>query len=84
MRIVAIFWTVALSAQVAQPLQFEVTSVRLISDPPGFCNTTLQFTPRGFNANFAALRQIAGVAYNIQRVRIEGWWLARMGRRCRR
>jgi uncharacterized protein (TIGR03435 family) len=72
------FWTTlsltpaALAAQVLRPLEFEVASVKLIPDPPGFYNTTLQLTPRGFNANFAALRQIAGVAYGIQRVRIEG------------
>jgi uncharacterized protein (TIGR03435 family) len=63
---------IALAAQVAAPLEFEVASVRLIPGPVGFHNTTLQFTPGGFHANYAALRQIAGVAYNIQRVRVEG------------
>jgi len=59
-------------AQVAAPLEFEVASVRLIPGPYEFYNTKLELTPRGFNANYAGLRQIAGVAYNIQRVRVEG------------
>jgi uncharacterized protein (TIGR03435 family) len=67
-----ILCAITVTGQVAAPLAFEVASVRMISDPPGFHNTTLQVTPRGFNANFAALRQIAGIAYGIQRVRIEG------------
>jgi uncharacterized protein (TIGR03435 family) len=54
------------------PLEFEVASVRPIPPPMTSYNTTLQLTPGGFSANFAALRQIAGVAYNIQRVRVEG------------
>jgi uncharacterized protein (TIGR03435 family) len=54
------------------PLEFEVASVRLIQGPPGAYNTSLQITPGGFKANYAALRQLAGVAYNIQRVRVEG------------
>jgi uncharacterized protein (TIGR03435 family) len=54
------------------PLEFEVASVRPIPPPMGPYNTKLEITPQGFNANFAALRQIAGVAYNIQRVRVEG------------
>jgi uncharacterized protein (TIGR03435 family) len=54
------------------PLEFEVASVRPIPPPMAPYNTKLELTPRGFNANFAALRQIAGVAYNIQRVRVEG------------
>ncbi len=62
----------ALPAQVAAPLAFEVASVRLIPGPVGFHNTMLQLTPGGFRANYAALRQIAGIAYNIQRVRVEG------------
>jgi uncharacterized protein (TIGR03435 family) len=32
----------------------------------------LQVTSGGFNADYAALRQITGVAYGIQRVRVEG------------
>ena len=70
MRTLLIVGAIALSAQAA--LEFEVASVRLIPGPVGFHNTTLQLSPRGFNANYAALRQIAGVAYNIQRVRVEG------------
>jgi uncharacterized protein (TIGR03435 family) len=54
------------------PLEFEVASVRPIPAPTAAYNTSLQITPQGFNANYAALRQIAGVAYNIQRVRVEG------------
>lgn len=54
------------------PLEFEVASVRPIPPPMAAYNTSFQITPRGFDANFAALRQIAGVAYNIQRVRVEG------------
>jgi len=49
------------------PLEFEVASVRPIPPPMAAYNTSFQITPRGFDANFAALRQIAGVAYNIQR-----------------
>jgi uncharacterized protein (TIGR03435 family) len=65
--------SIALTGQSPTPLQFEVATVRLISDgiPPG-TNTTLQLSPQGFNANYAALRQLAGIAYNIQRVRVEG------------
>lgn len=69
---VLIAGAISLAAQVAGPLAFEVASVRLIANPPDFYNTSLQFTPRGFEANYAALRQITGVAYNIQRVRVEG------------
>src|ERR1700733_13838666 len=54
------------------PLEFEVASVRPIPAPMAAYNTSFQLTPRGFNANYAALRQISGVAYNIQRVRVEG------------
>ena len=67
-----IFCAIALVGQVAPPLEFEVASVRPIDAPPGFHATTLQLTARGFNANYAALRQITGVAYGIQRVRVEG------------
>jgi uncharacterized protein (TIGR03435 family) len=66
------FCTIALVGQVPAPLEFEVASVRLIPGPVGFHNTTLQVTPGGFNADYAALRQITGAAYGIQRVRVEG------------
>jgi uncharacterized protein (TIGR03435 family) len=62
---------IVVAGQVA-PLEFEVASIRLIPGPAGFHNTTLQLSPRGFHANYAALRQITGVAYGIQRVRVEG------------
>ena len=53
---VLVLCAMSLAGQVAPPLKFEVASVKLIADPPGFFNTSLQITPRGFNANFAALR----------------------------
>lgn len=70
--VVLIAGAMAMAAQVAAPLAFEVASVRLIASPPDFYNTSFQLTPRGFEANYAALRQITGVAYDIQRVRVEG------------
>jgi uncharacterized protein (TIGR03435 family) len=73
-RTIALFVSSSLTvlAQTAPQLEFDVASVRLMPPATQRGDTVLQLAPGGFNANYAALRQLAGVAYNIQRVRVEG------------
>jgi uncharacterized protein (TIGR03435 family) len=52
--------------------RFDVVSVRPIPGPVGFHNTVLYLAHGTWNADFAALRQMVGLAYGIQRVRVEG------------
>jgi uncharacterized protein (TIGR03435 family) len=52
--------------------RFDVVSVRPIPGPVGFHNTVLYLAHGTWNADFAALRQMVGMAYGIQRVRVEG------------
>jgi uncharacterized protein (TIGR03435 family) len=59
-------------AQVTAPAQFEVASVKLIPGPVGFHNTILNMAHGSVHLDYAALRQITGLAYGIQRVRVVG------------
>lgn len=61
-----------MSAQAPVPSEFEVASVRPVPPSMEFRQTVLSIRPGRFDAEFAALRQLAGVAYGIQRVRIVG------------
>src|SRR5579872_4332021 len=59
----------------AQPpgkAEFEVASVKPVGWPVGPNSILLRILPGRLNVNAAALRQITGLAYAIQRVRVEG------------
>jgi uncharacterized protein (TIGR03435 family) len=72
-RICAFLFVVfSVSGQTPRPSGFEVASVRPVAPSLEFHQTILSLRPGRFDAEFAALRQLAGVAYNIQRVRVVG------------
>jgi uncharacterized protein (TIGR03435 family) len=62
----------SMSGQTPRPHEFEVASVRPIPSSQELRQTVLDIRPGSFDAEFAALRQLAGVAYSIQRVRVVG------------
>jgi uncharacterized protein (TIGR03435 family) len=64
--------TKAQTAETAVPQEFEVASVKLLSEPGGFNSTLFVLRHGMLSAEYAELRQLIGVAYDIQRVRVEG------------
>jgi uncharacterized protein (TIGR03435 family) len=67
-----LFTVLPMSGQIPHPSEFEVASVRPVPPSVEFHQTVFSVRPGHFDAEFAALRQLAGVAYGIQRVRIVG------------
>jgi uncharacterized protein (TIGR03435 family) len=61
-----------MSGQVPRPSEFEVASVRPVAPSVEFHQTVFNLRPGRFDAEFAALRQLEGVAYGVQRVRVVG------------
>jgi uncharacterized protein (TIGR03435 family) len=62
----------AQTAETAVPREFDVASVKLLSESAGPHNTSFVLRHGMLNAEYAALRQLVGLAYGIQRVRVEG------------
>jgi uncharacterized protein (TIGR03435 family) len=61
-----------LAGQATAPLEFEVASIKPIVEATPRPTTHFNITRGTFHADYAALRQIIGAAYNIQRVRVIG------------
>lgn len=55
-----------------EPLRFDAASIRAIQDAEGFHPTVLNMGQGKISADFATLRQLVGMAYGIQRVRVQG------------
>src|SRR5580692_5020173 len=62
----------AQTADTAVPQEFDVASVKLLAESAGVHNTSFELTHGKLTAEYAALRQLVGLAYSIQRVRVEG------------
>jgi hypothetical protein len=60
----------AQTAESAVPQEFDVASVKLLPESPGFHNTSFNLSYGKLTAEYAALRQLVGLAYSIQRVRV--------------
>jgi uncharacterized protein (TIGR03435 family) len=60
------------AAQPPGKAEFEVASVKPVGRPVGPNSILLGIRPGRLNVNAAALRPIIGLAYHIQRVRVEG------------
>ena len=85
---------VTLSAQTPAPASpaFEVASVKLVEPPMPAHAVRLNVSPGRLTVDAATLRQIIGLAYGLQRVRVtdgpnwadadQGWSVARAARRC--
>jgi hypothetical protein len=62
-----LFAVLPISGQVPRPSEFEVASVKPVAPTMESRQTVLSLHAGHFDAEFAALRQLAGVAYGIQR-----------------
>jgi uncharacterized protein (TIGR03435 family) len=74
LAVIAISLAAALQSGAQPPVkaEFEVASVKPVGRPVGPNSILLRILPGRLNVNAAALRQITGLAYAIQRVRVEG------------
>jgi uncharacterized protein (TIGR03435 family) len=78
MFVAVLFWSAlavtskAQTAETAAPQEFDVASVKLLPNSAGIHNTSFELTHGKLTAEYAALRQLVGLAYSIQRVRVEG------------
>jgi uncharacterized protein (TIGR03435 family) len=72
----ASFWGVMFLSltivKTAFPQEFDVASVKLLSESAATHSTSFNLAHGKLTAEYAALRQLVGLAYNIQRVRVEG------------
>jgi uncharacterized protein (TIGR03435 family) len=64
--------TEAQTVETAASQEFDVASVKIIPNSAGIHNTSFDLTHGRLTAEYAALRQLVGLAYSIQRVRVEG------------
>jgi uncharacterized protein (TIGR03435 family) len=63
--------TKAQTADTPVPEEFDVASVKMLLGPSGFNDTSFVLAHGKLSAEYATLKQLVGLAYSIQRVRVE-------------